>query len=63
MWHIWGRGQVHTEFWWGDLEERVHVEDLGTDGRVILKWIINTLEREEWTGLIWPKMGTGGGLL
>jgi len=27
--------EVHTEFWWGELMERVHLEDLGGDGRII----------------------------
>jgi hypothetical protein len=31
---------VHTGFWWGDLNEREHSEDLGVDGRTILKWIL-----------------------
>jgi hypothetical protein len=34
MWHVWGRGEVHIGFWWGDLRERDHLEDLGIDGRV-----------------------------
>ena len=33
-----GIGDVHIGFWWGDLMERGHLEDLGVDGR-ILKWI------------------------
>jgi hypothetical protein len=24
-------------FWWGDLRERDHFQDLGVDGRIILK--------------------------
>jgi len=32
-------GIVHTEFWWGDLIERVHLEDPGVNQRIILKRI------------------------
>jgi hypothetical protein len=27
--------RMHTEFWWGDLRKKDHLEDLGIDGRVI----------------------------
>ena len=37
MWHAWGTGEVYTEFWSGDLWEIDHLEDLGVDGRIILK--------------------------
>jgi hypothetical protein len=33
-----GRGEVHTGFWWGNLSERDHLEDPGSDGRIILRW-------------------------
>jgi hypothetical protein len=39
MGRVWETGQVHTGFWWEDLRERVHLEDLGVDGRIILKWV------------------------
>jgi hypothetical protein len=38
---------------------------VGVDGRILLKWIFK--KRDEmmgaWTGLIWLKIGAGGGLL
>jgi len=32
---VWGRGEAHTGFWWGNLRER----DPGVNGRIILRWI------------------------
>jgi len=29
----------HIRFQWGDLRAREHLEGLGIDGRIILKWI------------------------
>jgi hypothetical protein len=34
-----GRGEVHTKFWWGNLRKRDLLEDPDLDGRIILKWI------------------------
>jgi len=31
--------EVHAGFWWGKLRERDHSENLGLDGRMILKWV------------------------
>jgi len=36
MWHEWETREVRTGFWWGDLKEREHFEDLRLDGRIIL---------------------------
>jgi hypothetical protein len=30
---------MHTQFWWGKVRERDHLEDISVDGRMILKWI------------------------
>jgi hypothetical protein len=35
-----GRGKMHARFWWGNLKERDHLENLGVDGIVILKWVL-----------------------
>jgi hypothetical protein len=36
-----GRQEMRTGFWWGNLKERNHLEDLGVDGSIILNWISN----------------------
>ena len=50
-------------FWWGDMVERNHLEDLGIDGKMILKWILKKWDGKEWTGLLWFRIVTGGGAL
>jgi hypothetical protein len=55
--------EVHTLIWWGDLKERRHFEDLGIDGRIILKWIISESIGRTWTGLIWLVTGKNDGQL
>jgi hypothetical protein len=57
-----GEKEVHTGYWWGDLGEGDHLGDPGVDGRIILKCIFNKWDGA-WTGLIWLRIGTGGGLL
>jgi hypothetical protein len=35
---------VCTEFWWGDLREGDDLEDPDVDGRIISKWIFESLD-------------------
>jgi hypothetical protein len=63
MWHVWGRGEVHTGFWWGDPREKDRMQDLGVDGRVILKRIFKRWNEEAWTGLLRLRIGKVCGLL
>jgi hypothetical protein len=63
MWHVWGTGEVHTGFWWGCLIEKDPLKGLGLNGRIILKWMFKKWDWEIWTGLLWLRIGTGGGLL
>ena len=58
-----GRQEMPTEIWWGDPRERDRSEDVGVDGRVILNWTFMKSVGEAWTGLMWLRIGTGGGRL
>jgi hypothetical protein len=49
--HLWGKRDVHTRFWWGDLREGDNLGDPGVDGR-ISKWIF-----KKWVGgMDWIKL-------
>ena len=52
---------MHTGHVWGNLMERDHLDDPDIDGRIILRWILKKWDLGAWTGLIWLKIGTGGG--
>jgi len=36
---VWGRVEVYTGYWCGNLQERGHLEDPDVDGKIILRWI------------------------
>jgi hypothetical protein len=49
-----GRGEMHTGFWWGDLD---------VDGRIILNLTFKKWDGVAWTGLLSSEIGTDGRLL
>jgi hypothetical protein len=50
---------VYTVFWWENLKERDHVENLGG---IILKWTFREWDGT-WTVVIWLRTGTDGGFI
>ena len=63
MWHVWGKGEGCTGFWWGNLRERAHWGGPDADGRIILRWNFRKWEGVARTGWSWLRIGTGGGHL
>jgi len=43
---------MHTEFLWRNLKERDHLEGVGINGRIILKWISTKWNKRAWAGFI-----------
>ena len=61
-WHIARMGERRGVYriWWGNLKESEHLEDLGVDGRVMLRWIFKKWDGA-WTGSSWLRIGTDDG--
>jgi hypothetical protein len=53
----------HATFWSEDHERRDQLEYLCVDGRIILKRILWKCVVRIWTGLMWLRVGIGGGLI
>ena len=58
--HVEGKGVI-TEFWWGYLKERDHLEDRGVSESVILKQIFKKRDWRAGIGLIWFRIKQAGG--
>jgi hypothetical protein len=52
-----------TDFRLGNLREIDHLEDLGIDWRIILKWILKKYDGWIQTAYMWHSTDTSGGLL
>jgi hypothetical protein len=46
---------------WHDVNSVKKDMRFGTCGKILVKWIFNKLDGEELNGLIWLRIGTGGG--
>jgi hypothetical protein len=60
MWNVWELYGLYRVLV-GKLDGKNHLEDLGLDGRKILRWIFRKWDVGAWIGLIWLRIGTGGG--
>jgi hypothetical protein len=54
-------GRDVYRFCCGNPREIDFLEDPGIDGRIILRCIFSKWDVLAWTGLIWLRIGTGGG--
>jgi len=60
--HAWDRQETNTIFWFGKLKGRDHFEGLEVGGDNIIMGLVE-VGWEVWTGFIWLRIGTPGGLL
>jgi hypothetical protein len=57
MWHIWGKGEVYTGFWWSILRDKNYLEDLGVGWRMMLKSVF-----KKWDGgIVWMDLAQDRG--
>jgi hypothetical protein len=64
-WHVERMEEMRNlyNFLFESLKGRVHSEDLDVVGKVVLEWISGKQGGEVWTGFIWLRTETIGGLL
>jgi len=53
---------MHTIFWLENLRGRDHLKNLGVDAKTISEWILGKYANNMWTGGIWLRIGTSGGI-
>lgn len=58
-----GRIEMHSGFWWGNLNERERLQELRVHQRIILKWNFKNQDGRVRNDLIWHTVGTSGRLL
>ena len=58
-----GRVKMYTRTWWGNLRGRDHLKDLCVEWEDNIKMDLQAAGCGTWTGLIWLRIGTGGGHL
>jgi hypothetical protein len=63
MYHVWGKGELCTGFWWGNLSKRDRWGAQGIYGRIILEWIFKKWDVGVRTGLGWLRIGIRDGRL
>jgi hypothetical protein len=59
----WTDGKCVKYFGHKNLKGRDHSEDLGVDGRIILELILGKQGGNLWSGFIWLRIESSGGLL
>jgi hypothetical protein len=55
VWYEWRRRAIHITFWCGNVKERIHLEDLGVDGLMALRYIIRKGSGVDWINLVQNK--------
>jgi hypothetical protein len=57
-----GRRGMHIGFWLKS-DKEITGKNYMCEGRIILRWVLEKRDGTVWTGFIWLRIGTCGGLL
>jgi hypothetical protein len=55
--------RTRIDYWWESQRERGHYKGQDEGGLIILRRILERWDGMVWTGLVWLRIGTSGGLL